>query len=61
MLEIGAIQRSNSHLASAVVLIRKKDGSLHFFIDVCKVNAHTIKVVGGSPHWILNWDIGKWN
>ena len=41
MLEIGAIRKSRSPLASVVVLVWKKDGSLHFCIDLCKVNACT--------------------
>ena len=39
MLEIGAIQKSNSPWASAIVLVRKKDGSLRFCIDLRKLNA----------------------
>ena len=49
MLEIRAIRKSNSHWASAVVLVRKKDGSLRFCIDLCKLNAHTIKDVYSLP------------
>ena len=43
MLEIGAIRKSQSPWASTVVLVRKKDGALHFCTDLQKLNARTIK------------------
>ena len=49
MLEIVAIQKSNSPWASAVVLFRKKDGSLRFCIDLHKLNSHTIKDAYSLP------------
>ena len=49
MLEIGAIRKSNSPWASAVVLVRKKDGSLRFCIDLHKLNARTIKDAYSLP------------
>ena len=49
MLEIGAIQKSNSPWASAVVLVRKKDGSLRFCIDLRKLNATTVKDAYSLP------------
>ena len=38
MLEIGAIHKSHSLWASAVVLVQKKDGGLRFCIDLRKLN-----------------------
>ena len=43
MLDIGAIQKSHSPWACAVVLIWKKDSSLRFCIDLRKLNNQTIK------------------
>ena len=43
MVEIGAIRKSLSPWASAVVLVRKKTGELRFCIDLCKLNARTTK------------------
>ena len=49
MLDIGAIRCSNSPLASPVVLVRKKDGSLRFCIDLRKLNAWTVKDAYSIP------------
>ena len=43
MIQVGAIRCSNSPWANAVVLVRKKDGSLRFCIDLRRLNARTIK------------------
>ena len=43
MLDAGVIRPSNSPWCNAVVLVRKKDGSLHFCIDFRKLNALTVK------------------
>ena len=49
MIEVGAIRKSNSPWASAVVLVRKRDGSLRFCIDLHKLNARTIKDAYSLP------------
>ena len=43
MLDVGAIRPSNSPWCNAVVLIRKKDGSLRFCIDIRRLNSLTKK------------------
>ena len=43
MLEASAIRPSQSAWCNAVVLVRKKDGSLHFCINFHCLNAHTKK------------------
>ena len=49
MLQLGAIRKSKSPWPSAVVLVRKKDGSLHFCIDLWKLNEKTIKDAYALP------------
>ena len=43
MLESSAIRPSQSTWCNAMVLVRKKDGSLHFYIDFRHLNTHTKK------------------
>ena len=43
MLDLAAIRHSNSPWASAIVLVRKKDGKLRFCIDLRKLNNRTLK------------------
>ena len=43
MVEAGAIRRSFSPWANAVMLVRKKDGGLRFCIDLRKLNNRTVK------------------
>ena len=50
MLDAGVIWPSNSPWCNVVVLVRKKDGSLHFYIDFRKLNALTVKDSRPLPH-----------
>ena len=50
MLDAGVIWPSNSPWSNAVVLVRKKDGSLHFCIDFRKLNSLTVKDSYPLPH-----------
>ena len=50
MLDIGAIHKSHSPWASAVVQVWKKDGSLRFCIDLRKLNNWTVKYAYSLPH-----------
>ena len=43
ILEAGVIHPSQSPWCNAVVLVRKKDGTLHFCVDFRHLNAHTKK------------------
>ena len=50
MLDAGVIQPSNSPWCNAVLLVRKKDGSLCFCIDFRKLNFLTVKDSHPLPH-----------
>ena len=43
MLDVGAICPSQSPWCNVVVLVRKKDGTLHFCVDFHRLHAHTKK------------------
>ena len=49
MLGVGTIQNSNSPWASAVVLVREKDGSLMFSIDLRRLNLRIMKDAYSLP------------
>ena len=50
MLDAGVICPSNSPWCNAIVLVGKKDGSLHFCIDFRKLNSLTVKDSHPLPH-----------
>ena len=50
MLDAGVIWPSNSPWCNAVVLVRKKDGSLRFCIDFRKLNSLNVKDSHPLPH-----------
>ena len=50
MLEVGMIHPSQRPWCNAVMLVRKKDGSLHFCIDFHKLTARTKKDSYPLPH-----------
>ena len=49
MLKVGAIRKTTSPWASPMILVRKKDGSLRFCIDLRKLNSRTIKDAYSLP------------
>ena len=49
MLDLGAIRPSNRPWASAIVLVRKKDGRLRFCIDLRRLNNRTVKDAYSLP------------
>ena len=74
MLDLGAIRPSNSPWASAIVLVRKKDGRLRFCIDLRRLNNRTVKdayslpkiesildsLIGAKIFFILYLKAGYW-
>ena len=50
MVDIGAIHKSHSPWASAVVLVQKKDDGLRFCIDLRKLKKWTVKDAYSLPH-----------
>ena len=74
MLDLGAIQPCQSVWCNAVVLVRKKDRSLHFCINFCHLNGHIKKnsyrlpriqevlqsLVGAGHFSCLDLKLGLW-
>ena len=74
MLDAGVIWPSNSPWCNAVVLVRKKDGSLHFCIYFRKLNSLTVKdshllpcicetlesLAGAAHYSMFNMNSGFW-
>ena len=63
MLDLGVIRPSHSPYASPVVLVRKKNGSLRFCIDLRKLNNKTIKDAYALPRIEETLDVlrgSKW-
>ena len=56
MLDARVIRPSNSPWCNAVVLVRKKDGSLRFSIDFRRLNALTVKDSHPLPR-ICDWRV----
>ena len=48
-MDAGAIRDSESPYSSNVVIVRKKDGSIRFFVDFRKLNNHTINDAYAIP------------
>ena len=49
MAGLVVIRRSNSPFASNIVLVKKKDGSLRFCIDLRRLNSVTIRDADSLP------------
>lgn len=49
MLDLGVIRRSESPYASNIVLVKKKDGSLRFCIDLRRLNSLTVRDAYALP------------
>ena len=63
MLDGSAIRPSQSPWCNAVVLVRKKDGSLRFCIDIRRLNARTKKDAYPLPHMqeTMESKVGAWH
>ena len=57
MLDAGVIRPSNSPWCNAVVLVRKKDGSLRFCIDFRRLNSLTVKDSHPCPISVRLWRV----
>jgi transposase InsO family protein len=59
MLDLDAIRPSHSPYSSPVVLVRKKDGSLRFCIDLRRLNSRTVKDAYALPRIEETLDVLK--